>query len=103
MLLSQNPSEVGQERLSIIETVYDGFKLAEEDLRIRGPGEFFGTRQSGLPDLRMAKLSDVGILELARNEAERLFTKDRHLKNPENALLVKELARVWTTEAGEWS
>jgi ATP-dependent DNA helicase RecG len=103
MLLSQNPSEVGQERLSIIETVFNGFKLAEEDLRIRGPGEFFGTRQSGLPDLRMAKLSDVALLELARKEAERLFARDRHLKNPENTLLVKELARVWTTEAGEWS
>ena len=103
MLLSQNPSEIGQERLSIIETVYNGFKLAEEDLRLRGPGEFFGTRQSGLPDLRMAKLSDVALLELARNEAERLFARDRHLKNPENSLLVKELARVWTTEVGEWS
>ncbi|MCX6003764.1 MAG: helicase-related protein, partial [Chloroflexi bacterium] len=103
MLLSQNPSEVGQKRLSIIETVHDGFKLAEEDLRLRGPGEFFGTRQSGLPDLRMAKLSDVALLELARNEAERLFDRDRKLKSPEYAPLVKELARVWTTEAGEWS
>ena len=103
ILLSQNPSDVGQERLSIIETVHNGFKLAEEDLRLRGPGEFFGTRQSGLPDLRMAKLSDVALLELARKEAERLFTEDRHLQKPQHALLVKELARVWTTEAGEWS
>jgi ATP-dependent DNA helicase RecG len=103
ILLSQNPSEVGQERLSVIETVYNGFKLAEEDLRLRGPGEFFGTRQSGLPDLRMAKLSDVALLELARKEAERLFTLDRHLKNPEHSLLAKELARVWTTEIEELS
>jgi ATP-dependent DNA helicase RecG len=103
ILLSQNPSEVGQERLSVIETVYNGFKLAEEDLRLRGPGEFFGTRQSGLPDLRMAKLSDVALLELARKEAERLFTEDRHLKNPEHSLLAKELARVWTTEIEELS
>jgi ATP-dependent DNA helicase RecG len=103
ILLSQNPSEVGQERLSVIETVHNGFRLAEEDLRLRGPGEFFGTRQSGLPDLRMAKLSDVALLELARKEAERLFAKDRHLTNPEHAPLVKELARVWTTEAGELS
>jgi ATP-dependent DNA helicase RecG len=103
ILLSQNPSEVGQERLSVIETVHNGFRLAEEDLRLRGPGEFFGTRQSGLPDLRMAKLSDVALLELARNEAERLFAKDRHLTNPEHAPLVKELARVWTTEIEELS
>jgi ATP-dependent DNA helicase RecG len=103
ILLAENPSEVGEARLSIIETLHDGFKLAEEDLKLRGPGEFFGTRQSGLPDLKMARLSDVAILELARNEAENLFEKDPHLKRPEHALLVTELARVWTTEAGEWS
>ncbi|MDO8716760.1 MAG: ATP-dependent DNA helicase RecG [Dehalococcoidales bacterium] len=104
MLLSENPSEEGQERLKVIEGVYDGFKLAEEDLKLRGPGEFFGTRQSGLPDLRMAKLSDVHILELARTEATRLFSEDPKLKKPEHALLVKELSRVWPDfEAGEWS
>jgi len=103
ILLAEHPSDVGQERLKIIETVYDGFKLAEEDLKLRGPGEFFGTRQSGLPDLKMAKLSDVGILEIARAEAEKLFEHDPHLKQAEHALLVKELARVWTNEVGEWS
>ncbi|MFH1381300.1 MAG: ATP-dependent DNA helicase RecG [Chloroflexota bacterium] len=102
MLLAEHPSEIGRERLDIIEKVHDGFKLAEEDLRLRGPGEFFGTRQSGLPDLRMAKLSDVAILELARNEATRLFEEDPNLKKPEHALLIKELARVWP-EAAEWS
>jgi len=89
--------------LDIIEKTRDGFQLAEEDLRLRGPGEFFGTRQSGMPDLKMAKLSDVALLELARSEAERLFAKDKNLKKPEHSLLAKELARVWTEEAGEWS
>jgi ATP-dependent DNA helicase RecG len=103
MLLAENPSVVGQERLSIIETTFDGFKLAEEDLRMRGPGEFFGTRQSGLPDLKMAKLSDAAILEMAREEAEKLFERDPRLKSPEHALLVKELSRVWTAEVNEWS
>jgi len=70
---------------------------------LRGPGEFFGTRQSGLPDLKMARLSDVGILEMARKTAESLFEHDPHLKSPENGPLVKELARVWTTEVKEWS
>ena len=102
MLLAENPSEVGQERLKVIEEVHDGFKLAEEDLKLRGPGEFFGTRQSGLPDLRMAKLSDMALLELARAEATRLFEQDPKLKNTAHTLLVKELARVWP-EAGEWS
>ena len=102
MLLAQNPSEVGRQRLDIIEKVQDGFQLAEEDLRLRGPGEFFGTRQSGLPDLRMAKLSDVALLELARSEAIKLFQIDPGLEKPEHLLLTKELARVWP-EAGEWS
>jgi len=103
MLLAENPSEIGIVRLDIIESVQDGFALAEEDLKLRGPGEFFGTRQSGLPDLRMAKLSDVGLLELARSEAIRLFEIDPGLEKSEYCLLAKEMARVWTAEAGEWS
>ena len=102
MLLAQNPSEIGRERLDLIEKIQDGFELAEEDLRLRGPGEFFGTRQSGLPDLRMAKLSDVALLELARSEAIRLFQTDPSLEKTEHHLLAKELARVWP-QAGEWS
>lgn len=102
MLLAQNPSEIGRQRLDSIENIQDGFALAEEDLRLRGPGEFFGTRQSGLPDLRMAKLSDVALLELARSEAIRLFQIDKSLEKPEHHLLSKELARVWQ-QGGEWS
>ena len=102
MLLAESPSDVGRLRLDIIERVSDGFVLAEEDLKLRGPGEFFGTRQSGIPDLRMAKLSDVGLLELARTEATRLFEVDPHLEKPQHKLLLRELARVWP-EAGEWS
>jgi len=102
MLQAENPSEIGRERLDIIEKVQDGFILAEEDLKLRGPGEFFGTRQSGLPDLRMAKLSDVTLLEMARNEAIRLFQTDPNLEMTENNLLIKELTRVWP-EATEWS
>jgi ATP-dependent DNA helicase RecG len=72
-------------------------------MEMRGPGEFFGTRQSGLPDLRMAKISDVHLLEIARNEAMKLFEKDSRLKKPEHRLLVQELARVWTSDTGEIS
>jgi ATP-dependent DNA helicase RecG len=95
MLLAQNPSEVGRQRLDIIGKVQDGFALAEEDLGLRGPGEFFGTRQSGLPDLKMAKLSDVALLELARSQAIKLFQIDPSLGKPEHRLLARELARVW--------
>ncbi len=102
MLLAENPSEVARERLDIIEKIQDGFELAEEDLKLRGPGEFFGTRQSGLPDLRMARLFDVALLELARREAIKLFQEDPTLGMPGHRSLAKELVRVWP-EAGEWS
>ncbi|MDD5082291.1 MAG: DNA helicase RecG, partial [Dehalococcoidales bacterium] len=76
---------------------------AEADLKLRGPGEFFGTRQSGLPELRMARLSDIALLETARSEAIRLFENDPDLKAPEHRSLVKELVRTWPAEGGEWS
>jgi len=102
ILLAEHPSEIGKQRLDIIENVQNGFELAEEDLKLRGPGEFFGTRQSGLPDLRMAKLSDTHLLEMARNEAVNFFRVDATLEMPEHQLLKKELARIWT-ETGESS
>jgi ATP-dependent DNA helicase RecG len=95
LLLSENPSEYGQERLKAIEEISDGFALAEKDLELRGPGEFFGTRQSGLPDLKMAKLSDTQLLEIARREARTLFEKDPGLHHPEHRLLAMEFDRIW--------
>ena len=94
LLLAETPSMVGRERLSIIERTQDGFTLAEEDMRLRGPGDFFGTRQSGLPALRMARLSDVNLLELAREEAIRVFQQDSNLQQPEHHLLAQEMARL---------
>ena len=97
LLLAEKPSLEGSERLQAIEKIQDGFVLAEKDLELRGPGEFFGTRQSGLPDLRMARLSDIALLELARNEAIALFKRDSSLILPEHRLLALEVARVWQT------
>ena len=95
LLLSDSPTPEAQERLRAIETTQDGFALAEKDLELRGPGEFFGTRQSGLPELTMAKLSDVRILEQARNEAQVLFSEDPDLTKPEHRLLARKLAEFW--------
>ena len=104
MLLAERPSDIGMERLSLIERTNNGFLLAEEDLKLRGPGEFFGTRQSGLPDLKMARLSDVALLELARKEATKLFQVDPNLEKPENHFLARELAKVWKRDTStEWS
>lgn len=72
-------------RLQALVATGDGFKLAEEDLRLRGPGEFFGVRQSGLPEFRIADpVRDIRILEVARNEARRLVEADPELVHPEN-------------------
>ena len=103
MLLADRPSDIALLRLDIIEHTLDGFSLADEDLKLRGPGEFFGTRQSGLPDLRMAKLSDVPTLEAARAEAERLFTEDPDLKLPDYQPLMAEIARLWPEMKGDLS
>lgn len=102
ILLAEKPSSEAMERLQIMEQISDGFRLAEEDLRLRGAGEFFGTRQSGLPDLRMARLSDTPLLELARAEAIKLFNHDPYLEKPEHALLLKEVGKLWA-HAGEFS
>jgi len=100
ILVAEAPSAEGRERLSVLERTHDGFLLAEEDLRLRGPGEFFGTRQSGLPDLKMAKLSDLRLLELARTEAIRLFKQDPELSRPQHQLLSWEVARLWQGGVG---
>ena len=93
LLLSDNPSTNARERLSAIETVHDGFKLAEVDLRLRGPGDLFGTRQSGLPNLQLAQLTDQDILALAREEASNILTKDPTLTNKTHLLLSREVQR----------
>ena len=93
MLLSDSPSETARERLAALEQIHDGFQLAEVDLELRGPGDFFGTRQSGLPNLRMAHLSDRALLEVARDEAARLIKQDPDLAAPEHAALAAQVAR----------
>jgi len=95
LLLAEKPGDEARKRLGIIESTQDGFLLAEEDLKMRGPGEFFGVRQSGLPDLRVARLGDLSLLEQAREEARRLFEEDRYLQQPEHQLLRQMVARFW--------
>jgi ATP-dependent DNA helicase RecG len=102
LLLTENPSEDAIQRISSIESISDGFKLAEKDLELRGPGDFLGTRQSGLPNLVMAKLSDVRLLEKSRKEATYVSSKDPELTLVEHKKLAAELNRVWFNIA-EWS
>jgi ATP-dependent DNA helicase RecG len=98
MLLADKSGSTSDERLKVIEGTQDGFKLAEADLVLRGPGEFFGTRQSGLPDLKVAQLTDVKLLERARKFAAELFERDPDLVQPENQLLKKGMQEFWHSE-----
>ncbi len=93
LLLSDSPGEEARQRLKIVERVQDGFKLAEEDLELRGPGDYLGTRQSGLPDLRMARITDHDILDLARVQATALLETDPTLTRDENNALAERLER----------
>jgi ATP-dependent DNA helicase RecG len=103
LLLSDDPGHGARQRLKLLEETNDGFALAEADLRLRGPGDYFGTRQSGLPEFRAADFSDVRLVETARGEAMRLLAADPHLDRPEHAVLRNAVAKAKRTVTGEVS
>lgn len=95
LLYAPNLSEVGKERLSVIRSSTDGFEIARQDLRLRGPGEFMGAKQSGAPLLRFADLdTDVELLDAARQAAQTWLTTD-----PKSAL---QHARRWFAGSGNF-
>ena len=78
--------------MSIMEETNDGFKISEKDLEIRGPGEFFGTRQHGLPELKIANIfKHMKILKIAQQEARYIIGEDMKLHKNENKLLKDEI------------
>ena len=96
LLTGDKRSEDGDRRLEVMVQSSDGFVIAEEDLKIRGPGDFLGTRQAGLPELKVADiLRDGGVLEQARREAFALVEKDPELSGPGNERLRSELMVRW--------
>ncbi len=99
-VLSADASVSAQERLGVFQDTDDGFKLSEEDLRLRGPGDFFGVRQSGMPELRMASLSDTPLVELAGKLAEKLWESDPYLRKPEHAPLRERMHLFWQNFVG---
>jgi ATP-dependent DNA helicase RecG len=89
-------TQEARSRLEVMVQYQDGFIIAERDLALRGPGEFFGTRQSGLPELKVANLiRDVKVLEQARYEAFELLGRDPMLQHPEHERLRQALYRRW--------
>ncbi|MBP8949910.1 MAG: ATP-dependent DNA helicase RecG, partial [Candidatus Promineofilum sp.] len=103
ILIAEDVSAEAEQRLAALEATNDGFVLAERDLELRGPGEFFGRRQSGLPELRLASLlHDVEVLEIAQQEAAALFAADPQLERPEHQALRERLEAFWQ-QAGDAS
>ena len=96
ILIAEDVSADAEQRLAALEATNDGFVLAERDLELRGPGEFFGRRQSGLPELRIASLLHDGeVLGIAQEEAAALFAADPQLERVEHRLLREQLVRFW--------
>ncbi len=98
ILLASDASPDGLARLRIMEETNDGFVLAEKDLEMRGPGDFFGVRQHGLPLLKIAKLSDTAILEEARAQAMQLYERDPELSQPEHQIVAASVRHFWAQQ-----
>jgi ATP-dependent DNA helicase RecG len=99
ILVSDKENEITKQRLEAMEQTRDGFRLAEIDLELRGPGEFFGTRQSGTPDLKVAQLADTRLLHAANLEARAILTDDPKLERPEHAALKAKVEAFWADAA----
>lgn len=96
LLADYKCSADARKRLKVMEKTTDGFAIAEEDLAIRGPGDFLGTRQSGMPDFRIASIiRDARILNDAREDAFQLAEKDPFLEKPEHTILKETLLWKW--------
>jgi ATP-dependent DNA helicase RecG len=98
LLLADEASQMGEERLQMMESTTDGFVLAEADLRMRGPGDFLGKRQSGLPDLSALQTGfDSRLLDQARRAAQQILDRDPDLNLPEHLPLRRQMAVFWAS------
>ncbi len=101
ILVSNAKSEDAKARLKAMCETNDGFKISEEDLRLRGPGDFFGSRQHGLPEMHIADLcGDVKILETAQRAAKELLQADPSISAPENKPLARRVEQLFAANSG---
>jgi len=104
ILVSNSDNEETKARLKIMTQTNDGFKISEEDLRLRGPGDFFGSRQHGLPEMHIADLgADVNTLQKAQEEATLLLAADPSLEKAENALLRQRVEQIFQNHSASFN
>ncbi len=94
LLIAGSPGEEADQRLAAMEETTDGFKLAEIDWAMRGPGDLIGVRQSGIGQFRLAEIMNPKLVELAQREAKTLFAEDPHLEQPEHTLLAQRVRHL---------
>ena len=96
ILFSQGSTDVIKKRMEIMCKSNDGFFISEEDLKLRGPGDFFGTRQHGLPELKIANLfKDMKILKKSRVAAQKIIEADRSLQSEENLPMAEKIREMF--------
>ena len=100
ILLSEHPSEETKRRLKVMTKTNDGFEISREDLALRGPGDFFGQRQHGLPALKIADLScDMALLDEAQQAAKGWMAQDPELEKPESGALRERIETLFAVKA----
>ncbi len=98
ILISDAKNDSAKKRMEIMTKTTDGFKIADEDLKMRGPGDFFGARQHGLPNMKMASLTDSALLNEAHRFAQEILTEDFELQRPENRNLNTAIYELFNSE-----
>ena len=101
LLLSDTTDAKENDRLRVLQTVHDGFELAERDLELRGPGDILGTRQHGLTSFQFANVSDMAMIRRTREDAEAIMQSDPELQRPEHAGLAAAVHSM--LQESEWN
>jgi ATP-dependent DNA helicase RecG len=103
LLIPDSDEDMENTRLKAMIETSDGFILAEKDLDIRGPGDFLGTRQSGFSELKVASLTNIKLIETAREEARRIMDLDPELQQAQHKAIQQQVSRFWRGGEGDIS
>jgi len=98
VMISDTKNEQTRERLKTLTKTNDGFEIAQADLKLRGPGDFLGSRQHGLPYLRLAEITDMDMITLAKTASEKIINEDATLSKPEHRALFEKIEDMFFDE-----